>query len=105
MKVSVLTDVKIVCEAPLWWGWRYYMDNAAERMKKYAEFCESWVFEFDKFMRDHRSQDLINLSVERVYNDLCSFCGNVYEEDEDGPLCCSQAVDEWNNTEKRMRED
>ena len=29
-------------------------------------------------------------------SDICSFCRNEWEEDEDGcPVCCQKAVDEW----------
>lgn len=27
--------------------------------------------------------------------EVCSFCGEEWEEDEEGPLCCKRAVKEW----------
>ena len=27
--------------------------------------------------------------------DICSFCGAEWEEDPEGPCCCSRAVEEW----------
>lgn len=98
MKKRVLVDVRISCDPPVWYAWRRY--DSGEAQEKYAQYCEQWVKEFHSFIRDHRSQDPINLNVERHYGDQCSFCGRVWEEDADGPLCCSKAQEEWEREKK-----
>lgn len=89
MKVKQLVDVKIECDPPSH-AWGYGRNHAQQ-----AEAAEKWCREFEDFVRDHRSQDAITLTVRRRFEDVCSHCGQVYEEDEDGPLCCNKAVDEW----------
>lgn len=93
MRKRVLSEVTISCDPPEWFGWRYYPSHEAK--ERYAQHCEGWVKEFHAFIRDHRSQDPVNLSVERKYEDQCSFCGRVWEEDAEGPVCCSAAQKEW----------
>ena len=66
-------------------------------MEHRAKRLEEWCSEFEDFVRDHRSQDPIRLTVERVYEMQCSHCHNEWEEDtETGePLCCGKAQEEW----------
>jgi len=73
-------------------------------MEGLAKYYEQWVKEFHEFIRDHCSQDPVSLSVERIYEDQCSFCGYKWENavDENGcPGCCNQAVREWENEHKK----
>lgn len=90
MKTKVLVDVKLECEAPNYVG-RY--ERTPERI---ARAIEDWIKEFTGFLRDHRSQDMIGLSVERIYEYRCSYCESEWEEDENGcPVCCDTAIEEW----------
>lgn len=91
MKEKVLIDVHVVCDPPYWVGGSTTLEKRAKRL---AEWCR----EFEEFIRDHRSQDPISLVVEREYQDQCSHCGNEWEEDANGPLCCNQAQEEWENS-------
>jgi hypothetical protein len=87
MKKRILTDLTIECEPP-----RTYLRKTMEQR---AEFYENWIREFDEFIRDHRSQDPVNLTVNRTYTDVCSFCNNEWELDDDFcPVCCKEAQEE-----------
>ncbi|MFA6063918.1 MAG: hypothetical protein WC736_15125 [Gallionella sp.] len=89
MKVSVLVDLAIECDPPSH-IWRY-----SSTIERRANRLEEWVNEFNSFIRDHRSQDGITLTVKRVMQDQCGICGRDWEEDSDGPLCCNDAQEEW----------
>lgn len=61
-------------------------DTEEERAKD----LERAVTDFHDFLRDHRSQDMVSLSVERKYEDLCSGCGCGWEPMEDnGVMICA----------------
>lgn len=90
MKVEVLIDAKVVCEPSS------HVTRWFSTQERKAQALERWAKEFEEFVRDHRSQDPIGLSVERVYESQCSHCGMAWEEDADGPLCCDAAQQEWN---------
>lgn len=90
-KVNVLTDVKVEIDPPRFYGW--YRRTVEQR----AAELEEWARDFEKFVRDHRSQDPVSLSVIRVYEDQCSHCHSEWETDAvtSEPLCCTAASDEW----------
>jgi len=88
-KVRVLSDLRIEVEPP------HHIGRYLRSMEDIAREMEGWAREFEAFIRDHRSQDPIRLSVERIYEDQCSHCRSEWEEDADGPLCCQKAQDEW----------
>ncbi len=56
---------------------RGYCKTAEDEAKE----LERAVKDFHDFLRDHRSQDLVTLTVNKVYKDLCSACGNEWEID------------------------
>ena len=89
MKKNVLVNTTIEIELPYIPGW--IINNAEAR----AKYLEEWCKEFEAFVRDHRSQDPVSLSVIREYEDQCTHCGLLWEEDEDGPICCSKAQSEF----------
>lgn len=90
-KVNVLTDVKIECEPPHFYGW------GRRTIEQRAQELESWAREFEAFVRDHRSQDPISLNVVKVFEDQCSHCHSEWETDDvtGEPMCCTAAVREW----------
>lgn len=89
MKQRVLTDVKIECELPHIPYWEGRTQEAR------AKYLERWASDFNDFIRDHRSQDQVSLSIERVFEDQCSHCKRTWEVDVDGPVCCDKAFEEW----------
>lgn len=95
MKQHILSDVQIICEPPSW----FYDYNDLERT---ARYYERWVKEFHDFIRDHRSQDPVNLNVERIFKDVCSFCGSEWEWGTEEPGCCQKAADEWQENHKEV---
>lgn len=58
-----------------WWqSWRVGPEEHAKNLRRAVK-------EFNDFLRDHRSQDLITLSVECEYKDFCSSCLDEWEAD------------------------
>jgi hypothetical protein len=81
MKTKVMTDVTLELDPP-----SFYYRDAEHKARTLQE----------DFIRDHRSQDPVTVSVRRVYEDQCSFCHRTWEELDDGePACCQAAQDEW----------
>ena len=81
--VRVLHDVRVVAEMHQWWGaWQVSKEEHAKRL-------ERAVKDFENFLRDHRSQDAISLTVEQDYRDECSVCRCEWElgSDENGLYC------------------
>jgi DNA repair exonuclease SbcCD ATPase subunit len=73
-KVRRLKDVTMVASFHRynWWTLEQQAQQADDRAK-----------EFNDFIRDHRSQDDIQLEVVREYRDECSVCGEEWEPAED----------------------
>lgn len=93
-KLHLLVNVRVMCDVP------YYVTRYITSPKHVEQRLEEWVSEINEFMRDHRSQDPVLLSIERQYQDQCSFCGYTWEEDAEGPVCCEKAQTEWNEQKK-----
>ena len=77
----VVIDVRLRCEAPP------YVGRLSRTVVERERELQSWISDFTAFLHDHRSQDLLNLSIEREWG--CSECGGDWEtmEDEDGVYC------------------
>jgi len=55
--------------------------------KEIVEQIKRHVDGFDDVCQDFDSRD------------ICSFCGNTWEEEDSGcPVCCQRAIDEWEET-------
>lgn len=74
-KERQLEGVRITVDPPSWLcrsrqigGQAYYVDQV-----------EQWVKEFNDWLRDHRSQDDVTLTVDRQYAERCSECGTPWE--------------------------
>lgn len=90
MKIRAIVDFRVEVEPP------HHVTRWAANNERKEKALKEWAREFEAFIRDHRSQDPINLTVIRDERDECSLCGREWEQDEDGPLCCNAAQDEWN---------
>lgn len=96
MKKKVLVDVKISCDPPS------HVGRWCKTQEEVASELESWVKDFHDFIKDHRSQDPVFLSVEREYEAQCSFCGYSWETEDNGcPVCCQKAIDEWEEEQRK----
>ena len=75
-RTHVLTDVRVEADLSgmIWW-------NYPASLEEQAKALERAVKEFEDFLRDHRSQDIVRLNIERIYSDLCSNCGDVWDSD------------------------
>lgn len=68
----------------------------------------SFINNPDEFFRDICEEMILQIKrhVDNVgllhleWDWICSFCGRDWEEDEDGPLCCTKAVEEYDNDKK-----
>jgi len=81
----VLVDVKVEADLSGMLWYRHYKSE-----EERARDLEQAVKDFDDFLRDHRSQDMISLDVVRVYKDLCSACGCEWETwTENGETTCA----------------
>lgn len=71
---GVLVDCYVEADlsASFWEHEKYSLEEYAKGLEKK---CEELV----AFLRDHRSQDRVNLIVTRVRKDLCSSCGSEWE--------------------------
>ena len=97
MKKKIITDLKVVCDPPDFGYW--FRQRTIEQQ---AKELDSWAREFNAFIRDHRSQDGVQLSIEREYADVCSHCEYDWEVDESGcPVCCQKAIDEWESEKEK----
>jgi hypothetical protein len=49
-------------------------------IEKQERQWKAWAREFEAFVRDHRSQDAVSLSVIRDTEDQCEHCGSAWTE-------------------------
>ena len=91
MKQKVLVNVTVECSPPS------HVTRWIPTLEKQAKALESWASDFNDFIRDHRSQDPIDLYINREYEEQCSHCGYTWEEDSltGEPQCCGRAQQEW----------
>ena len=75
-KKRVLIDCKVMIEP----GANAYYVSPPFSMEKEALAKEKWAKEIEQFFRDHRHQDVNSVRVEREYSEVCSACGNGWEE-------------------------
>ena len=68
-----LVDVHVEIDAP------YYAYGRSRDPERIAESLEWWAKEFNDFLRDHRSQDALDIKVVRDIKDVCSLCGRPWE--------------------------
>lgn len=77
-KIKRVVDVRIECEPPDIRVWPH-AHGSAEWWASYERQLKEWVDQFHLFIRDHRSQDPVRLSVVSDYQDQCSVCGCAWE--------------------------
>jgi len=103
-RMKITEDVHIVCDSPNVMQWCGIPYGSEKWLKEKTERLEDWIRDFNAFMRDHRSQDTIHLSVHRDTKEICSLCKYDWETDDIGcPVCCDAAQEAFfvANPEKR----
>lgn len=70
--VTVLVDLRVVLEGRV----PTYRD---ESMERYGVRLDAWARELEEFIRDHRSQDNVSITVERVRETVCDQCQRSWE--------------------------
>jgi len=85
-KKRILYDVVVEADlSGMVFPYRHYKSE-----EERARDLERAVKDFHNFLRDHRSQDMVTLSVNRKYKDVCSACGDTWEPyDIDGVPSCA----------------
>jgi len=82
--IRTLVDFKLTIDPPNYVG--KWCRTTEEKIKE----MEQWAMDLMEFIRDHRSQDQINVEEEKQYQYQCSNCNNDYEEmEENGIICCA----------------
>lgn len=74
VKRTVLIDCRVEADLRGTFRWSRF-----ESMEQFAKRLEQACREFEEFVRDHRSQDNISLTVIREHQDQCSACGGEWE--------------------------
>ena len=98
-KPNVLVDVQLVAEPPDHL-FRYRGELTPEKRQR---ILQEWVTDFHEFIRDHRSCDPVNLSVEQTRKDLCSACEREWETYEDeGKTYCAHCGAEVENLQPKL---
>jgi hypothetical protein len=93
---KVLIDAHAIIDLP-----RNRFDRNMESIAKTMEYEAKELVEF---LRDHRSRDNFNITIEREYENICGFCGMKEECDIDGtPVCCQKAIDEYESLKEAKR--
>ena len=84
-----LVDVRVVATFPHVRMNRWVAPD--KRQEAYYEDLNCACREFHDFLRDHRSQDIVQLDTERDERDCCSSCGREWEplEDADHTIICA----------------
>jgi hypothetical protein len=81
--ITRLVSLRIVVDPPRpsYWG-----QTEEQRVRE----LEAWARELEAFVRDHRSQDPISVTVERETETVCDQCHREWETyTEDGVTCCA----------------
>ena len=76
---TLTKDMRVIATAPRWWGERLYRYDSEEYWVEYRKYLEGWTRDFESFLRDHRSQDLIGLDIEADTALCCSACRGLWE--------------------------
>jgi len=103
----IVTDVKVEIEQPNIGKWSPYKYGTNEYWLWLEKEFRAWAKEVEEFVRDHRSQDTLDLSVVRVLSKKCKYCGYVYPENDEVPKpdCCLDAMATWDKEAAQELED
>ena len=77
-----VSDIRVIAEFPDDW----YTKDIEARIRR----LERRIRDFKEFLRDHRSQDEVSLTVERIYAYKCKFCGYVWDDFPNNADCCDE---------------
>lgn len=102
LKVEACVDLKVEIEPPAHLTRWVHQRTGETYMEALSRELKQWAEEFEEFVRDHRSQDPVSITVRCVMENQCSACRNTWEEDpETGqPLCCDAAIAGWDASRK-----
>jgi hypothetical protein len=87
--VEEIVEVRIVASFP-WVREQWQIADRQKRLEQLAGEYQREVKAFFDFLRDHRSQDAIDLEVDRQRATVCSLCKEPWEVyEEDGVRTCA----------------
>ena len=97
--ITSIVDYRVEAEIPLESYERTVYDHETKRWRdatpsEMADILRGKIADFESFLRDHRSQDLIRLDIVPIKETVCSECGGVWEEwtDAEGTCCARCGV-------------
>ncbi len=64
MKRKVLVKINVLCDEP------YIPSYIRGDLERTGKYLEEWAREFNDFIRDHRSQDGVSITIEREYEEV-----------------------------------
>lgn len=81
-KVRALADIQVVLDYPRWTVTPDYEmkgETREEYLRRKEQSLCRWASDINEFLRDHRSRDAEQISIDREYADVCSACGEEWE--------------------------
>lgn len=93
--LSAIVDCRIVCEPPHYvTQYNRYQHGTNEYWEYFKKQVNDWAKEFNDFIRDHRSQDSVNIFPELIHELQCSNCFSRWEtfHEEGQEYCASCGV-------------
>ena len=91
-KLHVTNNVRVEAMPPDYAERVYAHDyGTPEYWRVMERQLNKWAKDFHNFLRDHRSQDLVQLNIVRDESDVCSACNALWEPiaDDDGQPYCA----------------
>ena len=86
--IEVIAELRVELSPPRYVGCGIPRDD----LERHGKALDAWAVELEQFIRDHRSQDAVDISVERVKETVCSVCRRTwetYDPDNNGVLACA----------------
>ena len=101
---QVVEDKRAIIELPVLHSWlRRYAIGSVEYWDELEKELTREANDLIDFIRDHRSRDHYNISIETISVVVCKFCGYRWGAVEDGyviaPDCCEAAMRVYGNWE------
>jgi hypothetical protein len=77
--------------------WYHQYKNKPDTPEYFKEVEKEMINDilfFEEFIRDHRSQDLVQMEVVREYKNYCQFCGYEFPDNFEGIAdCCDEVLE------------
>ena len=90
-KIQITDNWRVVLDVDR--PWMFGNKSEEEKNERWRSACKTLISNVKR-----HCDGFSNIDYECDSYFVCSFCGNLWEEDSDGiPVCCDKAVAEWEN--------